>query len=95
MFGISVFRSPEHFIGLALGLTINPSAAVGQLNELANRTKNPPISIIYTRAFLQNKSDEEHGLDIVRFISQLSDLSEGVSVASSLRDVIGESSLLT
>jgi hypothetical protein len=34
-------------------------------------------------------------LSIIRFVSQLSDVSEGVSVSSSLFNVIGESQLLT
>lgn len=95
MFGISIFKDPEHFVALALSIFNNKHRAIKQLEDLLHRTKNPPISIIYTLEFLRDKSSQEHSLDIIRFISQLSDLSEGYSVSTSLRDVIGESSFLT
>ena len=95
MFTISIFPDQQYFIALYLSLFDQPSKALPMLAPLLQRTKNPPISIVYTHEFLRPKSNEEYALDIVRFVSQLSDLSDGVSVSSSLQSVIMESSLLT
>lgn len=95
MFTISIFSSPEEFIALYTSLFDKVDSSVSTLENMMKRTKNPPISIIYTCQLLKKKSIEEYSLDIVRFISQLSDLSDGTSVSHSLQNVIDESSLLT
>lgn len=58
------------------------------LEKLLHRTKSPPLALTYTYHFLKDKSEEEVSLDVIRFVSQLSDLSSGVSMASSLQGIL-------
>jgi hypothetical protein len=44
---------------------------------------------------MRDKTEEELSLDVIRFVSQLADLSPGVSMSSSLYNVLKESSFLT
>ncbi len=59
------------------------------------RTKSPPIAITYTYHFLKDKTEEELSLDVIRFISQLADISQGISMSTSLHGILTESSFLT
>lgn len=60
-----------------------------------HRTKSPPLALTYTYHFLTDKTEEELSLDVIRFVSQLADLSQGVSMSSSLQGILSESSFLT
>lgn len=60
-----------------------------------HRTKSPPLAITYTFHFLKDKNEEELSLDVIRFVSQLADVSSGVSMSSSLHGLLTESAFLT
>jgi len=65
------------------------------IEKILHRTKSPPIAINYTYQFLKDKTEEELSLDVIRFVSQLADLSPGVSMSSSLYNILRESGFLT
>ena len=65
------------------------------LEEALRRTKSPPLAVTYTYHFLKDKSEEELSLDVIRFISQLADVSPGVSMSGSLHGILSESAFLT
>jgi len=94
-FGVSLFKEPEEFVALHLGLKTHTHACLSFLERLLHRTKSPPLAITYTYHFLKDKTEEELSLDIIRFVSQLADVSPGVSMNSSLQDILSESSFLT
>jgi protein involved in ribonucleotide reduction len=87
-FGISVFSEPEEFIALYLGMKRQTGMFLEYIEKLLQRTKSPPIAITYTYHFLRDKTEEELSLDVIRFISQLADLSQGVSMSSSLKWIL-------
>ena len=58
------------------------------LHHALKRTKSPPLAVTYTYLFLMQKNQEELSLDILRFISQLADLSPGVSMSGSLHNIL-------
>jgi hypothetical protein len=80
---------------LYLGIKVQTELFLKHLEKLMHRTKSPPLALTYTHHFLKDKSEEELSLDIIRFVSQLADLSTGVSMASSLHGILEESSFLT
>lgn len=82
-------------IALHLGMRTLTARFLTYAEKLLQRTKSPPIAITYTYHFLKDKTEEELSLDVIRFISQLADISQGVSMSSSLNGILGESSFLT
>lgn len=94
-FGISIFQEPEQFVALYLGVQTHPQLFTEQIERLLHRTKSPPLAVTYTYHFLKDKSEEELSLDVIRFVSQLADLSPGVSMASSLQGILTEGTFLT
>jgi len=58
------------------------------LEKMLHRTKSPPIAVTYTYHFLRDKTEDELSLDVIRFVSQLADLSPGVSMSSSLHNIL-------
>lgn len=53
-FGISIFPTPEDVIALCIGLFNKRDQSIKYINSLLFRTKNPPLSIIYTAKFLDD-----------------------------------------
>lgn len=94
-FGIGLFQEPEEFVALYLGLKKDTPRFLERLEGLLQRTKSPPLALTFTYHFLSDKTEEELSLDVIRFISQLADLSQGVSMSSSLHGILGESGFLT
>lgn len=82
-------------IALHLGMRTQTAKFLAYAEKLLQRTKSPPIAITYTYHFLKDKTEEELSLDVIRFISQLADISQGVSMSSSLNGILTESSFLT
>lgn len=62
---------------------------------MLSRLKNPPISALHTVDLLKSTNPENQSLELIRFLSQLSDISEGTSMSTSLKGIISESSFLT
>ncbi len=58
------------------------------LERVLHRTKSPPLALTYTFHFLSDKTEEELSLDVIRFVSQLADVSPGVSMGSSLHGIL-------
>jgi len=58
------------------------------------RCRNPPISAVYTYELLIPKPIASYALDVVRFVSQLADLSKGASISESV-GILKEGSLLS
>lgn len=71
-------------MALTLSLFHKPTQGLKELGRLLRRSKNPPLSAQYTYELLSDKSTAAYGLDIVRFISQLADLSQGTSIVESV-----------
>jgi hypothetical protein len=94
-FNIGLFKEPEVFIALHLGMNRKREQFLAWLETALQRTRSPPIALSFTYQLLREKTEEELSLDLIRFISQLSDLSPGVSMSSSLYGVLSESSFLT
>jgi hypothetical protein len=94
-FGLALFQQPEEFIALHLGINIHLKAFAEHLEQLLQRSKSPPLALVYTCRFLRDKSEEELSLDVVRFVSQLADVSPGVSMSGSLHGILTESAFLT
>lgn len=55
---------------------------------MLSRIKNPPISALHTVDILKSTSPENQGLELIRYLSQLSDISEGTSMSTSLKGII-------
>jgi hypothetical protein len=87
-FGISLFSQPEEMVALYLGMRTATGKFLEHVEKLLQRTKSPPIAITYTYHFLKDKTEEELSLDVIRFISQLADISQGVSMSSSLNGIL-------
>lgn len=68
---------------------------IAYLEKLQSRSKHVPLAITYTLEFMKAANEAELSLTLIRFISQLADVSAGVSMASSLHYVLDDSSLLT
>ena len=94
-FGISLFREPEEMIAIYLGMKDNVDSFLKHIETVMHRTKSPPLAVIYTYQFMKDKTEEELSLDVIRFISQLADLSPGVSMSGSLHNVLAETAFLT
>jgi hypothetical protein len=75
-------------VALYLGLRVDVPRFLERLSVLLHRTKSPPLALTYTYHFLVDKTEEELSLDVIRFVSQLADLSQGVSMSSSLHGIL-------
>lgn len=81
-------------MALALSLFDQPEKGLAELELLLRRSRAPPISVVYTYELLRPKEAQSYALDLVRFVSQLADLSEGSSVSESV-SMLGEGSFLS
>lgn len=81
-------------MALALSLFDKPRQGLAELEVCLRRCRNPPISAVYTYELLMEKPMASYALDVVRFVSQLADLSKGSSISESV-GILKEGSLLS